>query len=167
MTYKGAVLMLFLGVTLGTCGALASDDSFSILDRARKLETDGMILLGENFRFEDALVSEDNDRFMVFLSIPHGARVIVDEVSIILDGKVVHRHTYSTSELMLFQSRASQLLYVSRLPPGEHDIRIDVKTMQGKVLPMRAYAFVKERTAKFVDVRLAGAPVRTIEVADW
>lgn len=142
-------------------------DSTEALDRARALEAEGMSELGAHFRFEEALLSEDNDRVTVFLSMPHGARVIIEELTLSIDGKPVVKHPYAVSELMLLQGRAEQLLYVSRLSRGEHQLKVDLKVMQGKVLPMRPYAFVKERTAKFIEVLLTGSPVRQIEVQEW
>ena len=127
-----------------------------------------MANLSAHHRFEEALLSEDNDRVLVFLSMPHGARVILDEITVILDGKPVHSHTYGVNELLLLQGRASQLLYAGRMSHGDHTIRFEVKTMQGKVLPMnRAFSFAKGRTAKYFEIQLVGAPARQIEVQEW
>lgn len=166
-SYRLFLPALLIASLLQIPSVAATDDPSDILNKALALEAEGTSLLGEHYRFEEALVSEESDRLMIFLSMPHGARVIIDEVTLSMDGKLLTKHAYSVSELMLFQSRATQLLYTSRISQGQHVLRVDVKVMQGKVLPMQAYTFFKEGTAKYVDVQITGAPVRQIEVTDW
>jgi hypothetical protein len=149
-------------------GSATAADSTDVLERARALEAEGMTSLSAHYRFEEALLSEDNDRIAIFLSMPHGARVILDEINVIIDGKSVHRHVYGVNELLMLQGRASQPLYLSRIVHGDHTIKIEIKTMQGKVLPMLApYAFSKGRTAKYFEILLSGAPARQIDLQEW
>jgi hypothetical protein len=149
-------------------GACIAGDSIDVLDKARALEAEGMSNLTAHYRFEEGLLSEDNDRILVFLSMPHGARVILDEIAVHLDGKPVHRHAFGVNELLLLQGRATQLLYAGRIARGDHAIRFEVKTMQGKVLPMnQPFGFSKGRTAKYFEVQLSGAPARQIDVQEW
>ena len=138
-----------------------------MLQRSRQLESATMSLLAEQFRFEENLLSPDSDRVAVFLSMPHGARVIINQVNLKLDGETVLTYTYSASELLSFQQRSAQLLYVGRIAPGRHVLRLEVKTMQGTVKPMKDYVFVKEDKAKFVDLQLVGYQVREVFANDW
>lgn len=162
---SGIAWVCGLAVTGAACHAA---DAIDVLDRARALEAEGMANLTAHYRFEEGLLSEDNDRVLVFLSMPHGARVILDEITVLIDGKPVHRHAYGVNELLQLQGRATQLLYAGRISRGEHTIRFDVKTMQGKVLPMsQAFAFSKGRTAKYFEVQLAGQVARQVEVQEW
>lgn len=176
LRFAGRVFLCFGGrslrhaVTVLACvvaAPVAALDAIETLDRARTLEAEGMSDLASFFKFEDGLLAEDNDRVVVFLSMPHGARLIMDEVAVTIDGEVVLRHPYSVGELMLLQGRASQLLHVTRLPRGEHTIKVDLKVMQGRVMPMQPFAFTKERTSRYLEILITGSPVRQIEVVEW
>lgn len=139
----------------------------SVLQRSRQLETATMSLLAEQYRFEENLLSPDSDRLSIFLSVPHGARVIINQVELKIDGESVLVYTYSASELLSFQQRSTQLLYAGRIVPGRHTLRLDVKTMQGTVRSMKDYTFVKEDQAKFVDLQLVGYQIREVFASDW
>lgn len=138
-----------------------------LLEKAQKLEVDGMSLLTENYLFEESLFSEGSDRIMVFFSLPHGARVIIDEVNLLIDGKPVAKHAYSVSELLLLQGRAVQLIYAGRIPIGDHTIKFEPTVIQGRVKTMSPYSFTKSRKPKFFEVELSGSPVRQFEVKEW
>lgn len=126
-----------------------------------------MSLLAEQYRFEENLLSPDSDRLAIFFSVPHGARVIINQVDLKIDGQSVLVYTYSASELLSFQQRSAQLLYAGRIAPGPHTLRLDVKTMQGTVRAMKDYSFVKEDQAKFVDLQLVGYQIREVFASDW
>lgn len=143
-----------------------TDPAF-LLEKAQKLEVDGMSLLTENYLFEESLFSEGSDRMMVFFSLPHGARVIIDEITLLIDGKPVAKHAYSVSELLLLQGRAVQLIYAGRIPIGDHTIKFEPKVIQGRVKPMSPYSFTKSRKPKFFEVELSGSPARQFEVKEW
>lgn len=147
--------------------SVSAVESEAVLQRSRQLESATMSLLAEQFRFEENLLSPDSDRVAIFLSMPHGARVIINQVNLKLDGESVLTYTYSASELLSFQQRSAQLLYVGRIAPGRHVLRLEVKTMQGTVKPMKDYVFVKEDKAKFVDLQLVGYQVREVFANDW
>ena len=144
-------------------GANATD----VYGQTQSAETAAISLLAEHFRFEESLLSPDNDRLMVFLSVPHGARVIIDQVVLRIDGKPVATYAYAGTELLSFQRRSAQLLYAGRLPAGEHKLRIDVKTIQGTVLPMRDFSFTKDDQAKYIELQLAGYNAREVFATDW
>lgn len=59
------------------------------------------------------------------------------------------------------------MLYAGRIPAGQHRLRLDVKTMEGVVKPMKDYVFTKDDNAKFFDVQVAGYTVREVFVVDW
>lgn len=160
-------LLLAVFATAGMLRPVQADDPVATLARARAVEAAGLADLSAFYRFEDGLLAEDNDRVLIFLSMPHGARMIMDELTVLIDGKPVLRHPYSVGELMLLQGRATQLLHVTRLPRGEHTLKVDIKVMQGRVSPMQPYTFTKERTSRYLEILLTGAPVRQIEVAEW
>lgn len=126
-----------------------------------------MSLLSEYLRFEEELLAEDNDRVLVFLSMPHGARVIVDEIRLSIDGEQVERYVYSAGELVALRQRATQLVYASRIKRGEHTLMVNVRTMQGSVVPMKPYAFIKGRASKFMEIVIAGLPIRQIGIQEW
>lgn len=142
-------------------------DSRALLEQSRAVETDAMEILTEHYRFEEALLSPDNDRLTVFLTLPHGARVIMDSVTLVLDGKSVHTHHYTVDQLLLLRERNSQLLFATRIPPGRHSMRLDVKVMQGRVLPMKTFEFFKGNNSKFVELHLAGYDVREVFAVEW
>lgn len=145
-----------------------SEDSGSVLDRARALETESASLLLDHHYFEEELVSPESDRMVVFFSMPHGARVILTWLNLYLDGKLVLAHPYGVDELMLLQGRNSQLLFLARIPPGPHTLLAEVQAMQGQVKPMQqAYKFVKGKKAKFFELQFGGYPIREFEVAEW
>jgi hypothetical protein len=155
---------LLLGLSVAVARA---DEAATLLERSQTVETESTGLLLEHYRFEEALLSPDNDRLTVFLSMPHGARVIMNDVTLYVDEKKVLHHVFGVQELQLLRDRSSHLFYVSRLPPGSHSLRLEVSTMQGRVLPMKAYSFTKGHNAKFVELQIAGYPVREIDVIDW
>lgn len=158
--------MLVCGLALWSVCALGSDVR-GVLEQSRSIETETMTLLTEHYRFEEALLAPDSDRLTVFLTMPHGARVILDSVTVVLDGKPVHTHHYAVNQLLLLRERNSQLLFVTRIPPGQHSLRLDVRAMQGRVLPMKTFDFFKGSNAKFVELNLAGYEVREVFPADW
>jgi hypothetical protein len=145
-----------------------ADEVDVLLERARSLETKSTDLLVDHYRFEDELVSPESDRLLIFFSLPHGARVIMTELTIYLDGKQVLSYPYSVDELMLLQGRSSQLLYLNRIPPGPHTLKAVVKVMQGSVQPMQQpYKFTKGKKAKFIELQLAGYGAREFAVTEW
>jgi hypothetical protein len=159
---------LAVSLLLACSGAAAlAEEPGVLLDKFRALESATVSLLAEQYRFEESLLSPDSDRIVVFLTIPHGKRVIIDQVNLKIDGKSTGVYTYSASELNRLRERASQLLYAGRLPPGAHTLRLEVKTQQGVVVPMKDYSFTKEDNAKFVEIQIAGYEIREIFVVDW
>lgn len=158
----GAVLIfVVIGISVSTA------ESEALLERSRQLESSALSLLAEQYRFEEGLLSPDNDRLAVFLSVPHGARLIINQVYLKIDGQTVLDYRYSATELLSFQRGAAQLLYAGRIAPGRHTIRLDVKTMQGVVQPMKEYVFTKEDNPKFVSIQVAGYQVREVFAVDW
>lgn len=138
-----------------------------MLKQSGSLESGALSLLGEHFRFEEGLLAPDNDKLVVFLSLPHGARIIIDQVTLKLDGKVVAGYSYSGVEMLNFQRRSVHLLHVGRLSAGEHSLRLDVKTIQGNVRTMKDFVFIKSDNPKFIDLQLAGYDVREVVATDW
>lgn len=155
------LLFVVIGISVSTA------ESEALLERSRQLESAALSLLAEQYRFEEGLLSPDNDRLAVFLSVPHGARLIINQVYLKIDGQTVLDYRYSATELLNFQRGGAQLLYAGRIAPGRHTIRLDVKTMQGVVQPMRDYVFVKEDNPKFVSIQIAGYQVREVFAVDW
>jgi hypothetical protein len=155
------LLCTVIGISVSTA------ESETLLERSRQLESAALSVLAEQFRFEEGLLSPDNDRLAVFLSVPHGARLIINQVYLKIDGQTVLDYRYSATELLNFQRAGVQLLYAGRIAPGRHTIRLDVKTMQGLVQPMREYAFIKEDNPKFVSIQIAGYQVREVFAVDW
>lgn len=165
---KGHCVLWTFGCLLFLLTTFAwADDSRALLEQSRAVETETTELLTEHYRFEEALLSPDNDRLMVFLTLQHGARVILDSVTLVLDGKSVHTHYYAVNQLLLLRERNSQLLFATRIPPGPHNVRLDVKVMQGRVLPMKTFEFFKGNNSKFVELNIAGYEVREIFAVDW
>lgn len=156
-----------LFVMLSSASFVSAEEFSSLLERSRVVEADSMTLLMKHYRLEEELVLPQNDRLMVFLDMPHGGRVILSELTLYLDDKPVVTHSYSSSELMLLQSRNTQPLYVTRLPPGPHSMKIETKTMQGKVRPMNPYTFIKGPGAKYVEFQLVGSPAREVFAIEW
>jgi hypothetical protein len=149
-----------------SAGAHAGD-AVEVLERAQAVEVQGMDALTGHYRFEEGLMTEDSDRLLVFMSMPHGARVIINDLTLYLDDVEVVMHKYTVAELMQLQGRATQLLYATRVPRGEHRIRAEIRVTQGKVNPMKTYVFTKERSTKYLELQFAGSSVRQVEVAEW
>lgn len=146
----------------------SADDVDVLLARSRALETESVGLLLEHFRFEGDLGAQRSDSLVVLLEMPHGSPVILKEVVLYLDGKLVARHGYSVDELMQLRAQGTQLLYLTRIPPGLHTLRAEAKVMQGRVNSMaQPFKFSKGKKAKFLSLQFAGAPVREFEVEEW
>lgn len=160
------VCALALAGISATGGALAQDSNV-VLDRARALEAEGLSLLHGHHAFEASLLSPDSDRLTVFLTMPHGARVILNEASLYIDNKKVLQHVFSVGELQALRDRASKIFFATRIPPGQHTIRLDVQAMQGNVVPMKTHTFVKGRAAKFIEIQIAGYDYRQPFAIDW
>lgn len=162
MKLLAAALLMFFALVV------RADDVDVLLDRAMGLETESASLLFDHYRFEEDLAAPESDRMVVFFNMPHGARVILSELTLYLDGKPVFTHPYSTDELMLLQGRNSQLLFLTRVPQGPHSLKAEAKVMQGQVRPMQqAYKFSKGKKAKFLELQFAGYPIREFEVGEW
>lgn len=162
-----ALIRLVLMGLLGA-GAVAAEDARASLERARALHAQGMGVLAAHQQLEDSLLFEDNDRLVVFLSIPHGARMILDELALFLNGQEVARYPYTGAELLKFQSRGEQIFYATRIPPGRHSLKLEARVVQGRLKPMaQPYIFQKGRGGKFVELQLVGAPEREIQATDW
>ena len=156
-----------VGVFLLVAAGALFGESETLLERTRKLEALALSLLSEHYRFEEGLLSPDNDRIVIFLSMPHGARVIMDQSFLKIDGTTVVNYGYAAGELLSFQQGGIQLIYAGRIKPGRHTLRFEVKTVQGVVRPMKEYVFVKEDNPKFVHVQIAGYPIREVFAVDW
>lgn len=162
--FAAAVALLIAAAASSLAGAA---DPLVTLERSRTLEAEGLAKLAELYRFEETLMTEDNDRVIMFLSMPHGARVIMDELTLYVDDRPVVRDRFSVTELMQLQGRAVKLLHVTRLPAGGHSVRIDIKVMQGRINAMQPYLFTKSKASKFIEFVVTGAPVRQIDVLEW
>lgn len=138
-----------------------------MIERSRALETEAFGLLLEHFNFEEALLAPDNDRLTVFVSVPHGGRMVLDQVTLHFDGKPVVTHRYGVDELTRFLSEATQQIYMTRIPQGAHSLRLDIRVVQGNVRQMKTYNFNKGKSAKFIDLQIAGEPVREVAVSEW
>ena len=160
------LLVLMLG-GVGVVGSAGAQDGNAMLDRVRALEAEGLSLLHGHHAFEASLLSPDSDRLTVFLSLPHGARVILTEATLFLNEKKVLNHVFSLRELEALRDRASLIFYANRIAPGQHTIRLDVKTMQGTVLPMKSHVFVKNPPAKYIEIQIAGYEYRQPFAVDW
>lgn len=155
--------LLMLGL-VGSAQAAASD---LLLQQSGGLEGRVLYVLREHFRFEERLLTPDNDRLLVFFSLPDGAPVILTQITLRINDKVILAHSYSGAELISLQRRSTQLLYIGRLPTGEHTIRLDVRVMQGNVRAMTKYVFVKDDNPKFIEFQLAGYDVREMVTTEW
>lgn len=153
-------------MALGAGTASAADDD-SVFSRSRALETEAMGILLEHFNFEESLLAPDNDRLTVFVSVPHGARMVLEQVTLHVDGKTVASHRYGVGELTRFLNEASQQIYMTRIPAGEHTLRLDIRVLQGNVRQMKTYTFNKGKSAKYIDLQIAGDPVREVLVVEW
>lgn len=171
MTFDASRLGSYIAVLIVFCltagRPVSAGEPELTLDRTRQVEAAALTLLAEQYRFEEGLLSPDNDRIVVFLSVPHGARIIIDQVQLKIDGKVVSTYSYAAGELLNFQQGGTQLLYAGRIPPGQHTLRLEVKTMQGAVQPMKEYLFAKEDSPKFLSIQIAGYQVREVFAIDW
>lgn len=152
---------------LGMAGGAHAQDGNPVLDRARLLEADGLSLLHGHHGFEASLMSPDSDRLTVFLTMPHGARVILNDATLYINEKRVLQHVFSVGELQALRDRASKILYATRIAPGQHTVRLELRAMQGNVVPMKAHAFVKGRAAKFIEIQIAGYDYRQPFAIDW
>lgn len=150
----------------GAGSASAADDAM-VFERSRALETEAMGLLLDHFNFEESLLAPDNDRLTVFVSVPHGARMVLEEVVLTVNGRPVVTHRYGIGELTRFLNEASQQIYMTRLPAGEHALRLDVRVLQGNVRQMKTHTFTKGKSAKYIDLQIAGDPVREVAVVEW
>jgi hypothetical protein len=156
-----------LAIALLAGGVLPASADDALQTRSRALETEAFGLLLDQFNLEESLLAPDNDRLTVFLSVPHGSRMVLNQVVLYLNGKPVVTHRYSVDELQRFLGEATQLLYMTRIPQGRHSLRLEVKVLQGIVQPMQNYTLNKGRSAKFVDLQIAGELAREIVVSEW
>lgn len=162
MNHLAAVSLLVLAMSA------QADEVATLLGRARALELESAAVLLDHYRFEDDLVSSPSDRLFVFLGMPHGTPVILQEVVLYLDGQAVAAHPYSVDDLMLLRGRGAQLLYTTRIPPGSHTISAEARVLQGRVKAMQQpFKFSKGRKAKFIRVNFAGPVFREFEFAEW
>lgn len=162
-TVAGVAAAVFFVAT----ASAGEPDSAAVLDRARSLEAEAMAEMSSLYAFEEALMTEENDRVIIFFSMPHGARVILTEVVLTLNDKPVVNRPLSVGELLVLQGRGAQVLHATRLPIGDHRLRVDVKAMQGRVTPMPTFTFTKNKFSKFIQILLSGSPVRQFEVLEW
>lgn len=156
-----------LAIGFGMAAGAHAQDSNKVLDRARALEAAGLSLLQSQHAFESSLLSPDSDRLTIFLTMPHGARVILNDATLYIDDKRVLQHVFSVGELQALRDRASKILFATRIPPGQHTIRLDVRAMQGNVVPMKTHTFVKGRGAKYIEIQIAGYDFRQPFAIDW
>lgn len=138
-----------------------------VFERSRALETEALGLLLEHFTFEESLLAPDNDRLTIFVSVPHGSRMVLEQVVLYLNGKPVVTHRYTVGELERFLGEGTQPIYLTRIPQGEHTLRLDVKVMQGVVRPMQTYRFTKGKASRFVELQIAGELAREVVVFEW
>jgi hypothetical protein len=148
-------------------GPAGPDRGAEVADHALQLEAKGLALLRAQYAFEHDLLAARPDRLSVFLSLPAGGAVTLDEVAVLVDGQPVVRHRYAPGDLSRLAAGAIQPLYAGPLAAGEHSIRLEVKTRQGKVLPMQALPFSKGERPRVVEFQLAGETTRQIRVNTW
>jgi hypothetical protein len=163
----GAVVSVLAAVLFVGSASGSEPDSAAVLDQARSLEAEALAEMSSLYAFEEALMTEENDRVIIFFSMPHGARVILNEIVLSINDKPVVSRPLAVSELLVLQGRGAQVLHATRLPIGDYRLRVDVKVMQGRVTPMQTFTFTKNKFSKFIQVMLGGAPARQFEVIEW
>lgn len=157
-----ALLVLFFPTLAG------AEDFSALIDRSEVVESESASLLTEHYQFGEELLQPQDDRLTVFLTLkPFGAAIIMNELTLYLNDKPVVVHPYTESELVQFLDWSSQLVFAARIPPGLHTLRAEITVRQGKLAPMETYVFVKESKAKFIELQVAGSPVREILATDW
>lgn len=164
---KCAVAGLAAAMFVVSAAYASEPESASVLDRARELEAEALADMASLYAFEETLMTEENDRVVIFFSMPHGARVILSDVVLTINDKPVVSRPLSVGELLVLQGRGVQLLHATRLPVGDHRLRVDVKVAQGRVTPMQTFTFTKNKFSKFIQVMLGGSPVRQFDVIEW
>lgn len=167
MEVRGLALVALLAAGAGLTSGAGAQERPSPMDDALRVEARGNRLLLEHYRIEQALLSPDPDRLTVFLSVPPGPPLVLDEAVVHLDGRVIARHRYTPNDLSRLADGGVQPLYVGSITPGSHQIRLEVKTRQGKVQPLGAHAFAKTQRPGFVEFQIAGEAGRPIRVSAW
>lgn len=138
-----------------------------LLAEAFALEREALAAASSLARLERALLAPDDDQLVVLFSLPLGAPVVLERIRVRLDGTPVLDHPFTGFELERFLDGAVQHLYMTRLPPGEHRIQVDVRVIAGGVLPNPGYTFVKNEQVKFVLIALDGVDFRRVLITDW
>lgn len=167
MEVRSLALFALLALSVGLSTGGVAQERVSPMDEALRVEARGNQLLLEHYRIEQALLAPDADRLTVFLSLPPGPPVVLEEASLHLDGRVIVRHRYSANDLARLADGGVQPLYVGSIPPGNHQIRLEVKTRQGKVQALGAHTFVKTQQPGFVEFQIAGEAGRPVRVSSW
>lgn len=158
-----AALLAGLALASASVGAQTP----STIERSLRLEAEGDALLLQHHAAEKALTAPDQRRLSVFLSAEAGAPLLLEEAQLWLDGKVVARHRHQDSESARLLGGAVQALYLGAIDEGEHGLRVEIKTRQGKVAAMSEFRFLKGASPRFVELRLGAGPTRSIRASAW
>lgn len=139
----------------------------SLVEESLRLEAQGTALLLEHYEAEITMLAPDPDRLTVFLTLLPGAPSGLDEATLLLDGKPVARHRYTDAELARLAAGATQPLFVGQLPRGDHQLRIELRTKQGRIPPMSNFSFSKNFNPCFVELQISGDAARQISATSW
>ena len=156
--YLPALLVLHMGAGL---------HAETAIEESLRLEAQGAALLLEHYQVEQIMLAPDPDRLTVFLTIPPGSPIQLEEAVLFLDDKAVHKHRYTANELALLDDGAVQPLFIGQQAIGEHLLRIELRTKLGKVQPMGNYSFSKQASPRFIELQIVGTVGRQIKVAAW
>lgn len=139
----------------------------STIEKSLRLEARGEALLLDHYRVEQALVVPDPQRLTVFLTQQPGPHLMLEEATLLLDGKPVARHRYTPADLDKLGDGATQPLFVGQIPAGEHSLRLELRARAGKIQPMSNFSFTKSLGPKYVELRIGNEAARQIKASAW
>lgn len=146
-----------------SAAAVADSGTKDLLERALAAETESLAVLLDHHRLEEDLLSPDVDRLGVFLSIPPGLAAEVEQVQLLVDAS-------SHTPALGFQKSRLPLtvpLFVQRVGPGAHSVRIDLRLTAGRGLISQSVSVDKSAGARFVEFRLQGGRNPQLAVVQW
>jgi archaellum component FlaG (FlaF/FlaG flagellin family) len=125
-----SAFMLLVSVTASGAEPEAGEAMQSLDQQVQDIKSDVLAIAAELRVLEEQLLHPSDSQVAVFVSLGGGAEaedVVLDSVSVSIDGEVVAEHVYSFKEIEALQKGGVQRIHTGNLRTGEHSLEVHLR----------------------------------------
>jgi hypothetical protein len=161
--YRRVLAVFFFALLLS--GAANAADEFSrahikgLDEQIQEIKADVLGIAAELNRLEEKLLYPSDTHVSLFVSLAQAAKLRLDAVQVLIDGKPVAHHLYTHKEIEALKQGGVQRLYTGNVKKGEHELQVSVlgKSESGsEYRHTKSFKLTKDVGPKLVGITVAG-----------